>query len=496
MFKFILLLLISSAAMTKELSIYLGDSEKPPYHIHQSAMTISTFNASVLGRLIELEEGFVLGKGMLQEFHYDFKKDAYILKLKDELFFHNGRKATSKDLEFSLTRGFYSPDKSFFNVYLGNIDGIEKIKSGDKFESGKVSGILLLDELTVQVKLKNSNPSFLHSLTIPYFALVPMEEYRDDYLTWKKWPIGAGEYKVLEPGFDGEKTILQLNKKFARNDKATRIIFFSRKVEGGTDITIDSEESSQFEIYQSNLPASVNILTFSNQHPLSQNENFRKGVNYVIDRNQFNSKAYGTSAADQMLPKHFWGRTDIKDIFQAEKAKEYFSKVPPELLKGPHTLVIFAGKELTEKQKTYTQKLEKIFRSVGFEAHFKPNSEKFETLETAKKSPIFAWGIVCDYVDPLIMFSAFKENGHSPYYGPKGTYLEQYEFLYQKAFAAKSFEERNAVVKELSEYVQKEAIVVAVSEAKITLRYNKSKISSLGAQNNPITLFLENIRMK
>ncbi len=493
---FLFLIILNGTAVAKELSIYMGGSDKPPYHIHASARLLSTINAAVVGQLIRNDDGFNLKPGAIEYFNYDFDNDIYILRLRKNLVFHNGRKANSKDLEFTLTRGFYSPDHSFFKVYLGNILGIDSIKPGQKFETNLVRGIKIIDDFTISVKLNTPNPSFFHSLTVPYFSLVPIEEFESDYLTWKKWPIGTGKYKVQPPGFDGEKTILEIvSTKDIETHQPTRVIIYNNlnsKVDISTTELIDKETKT----YESSLPASIALLTFSNKHPLSQDDNFKKGISYLINRESIKNKITEVSPVSQILPRHFWGRTQETDLYNLDLAKKYFSKIPKELLEKKYELQIFSGNRLSQSQKLYTKELERQFSLVGFKASFVPNSEKFESLETATKSPIFAWNIVCDYVDPLIMFSAFKRDGHSPYYGPKGKLQEKYESYYLEASKSTSFESRNRTVKALSKFVKDEAIVIPVFEQKMIYKVDNKLVKDIGDQLNPITLFVENIRMK
>jgi ABC-type oligopeptide transport system substrate-binding subunit len=89
-----------------------------------------------------------------------------------------------------------SQKPNYFSAYLGGIVG-SKTLMGKKFQTGISKGIKKLSELKLEVELDFPNPSFLQTLTDPYFSLVPMEELQSDYFSWKKWTIGAGSYKVI-----------------------------------------------------------------------------------------------------------------------------------------------------------------------------------------------------------------------------------------------------------------------------------------------------------
>lgn len=480
-------------AANNQLNIYFGDKSKPPYDQHSDALTLSTFNAAVLGQLITSPNGLELQPGHLETFHFDPTDLSYTLRLKGDIYFHNGRLATSKDLVYSLLRGFFSKDRSFFSTYLDNIAGLESIPADAEYNDKLVSGVKIIDSRTISVKLKAPNPSFLHSLTEPYFSLVPREALQQDNLTWKSIPIGAGPYKVQKE-FDGEKTELVKAENSQFSKSPDKVLFYNKKP-ARVDITEGPNEDVELIDYKVSLPASVRLLSISNKNPLSKNIHFKKAINFAINRELFKSKKLGVSPTTQLLPKHFWGRTEEKKLFNLEKAKRLFSKIPEDLRNRTYEIPVFAGGEFSNLQLHYIKRLEFDFRSIGFKTKFVKNNEKFETIETALKSPLFCWGVVSDYIDPLVMFSAFKKNGFSPYYSPTGEEMEIYESLYQKASNAIGFKNRNEAVKKLSEFVKKEAIIIPIAEEAMFYSYNEKSVASIGSQNHPTTFLVTQVRM-
>jgi len=478
-----------------ELNVFFKKTDKAPYHIHSDGFTLSTFNNAVMGQLLKNESGYQLEPGLIEYYKFDFKREIYILKLRENILFHNGRTANSVDLEFSLLRGFYSPDRSFFHVYLGNLEGIESIKPGDKFRSGAISGIKIIDNLTIEVKLKKPNPSFFHSLTNAYFSLFPIEELQDDYLTWKTVPIGAGNYKVIGNGFDGKKTtIVSIFK--SDKDKRPKIVHFHNEKNDRVDIFEDYTTAPEgFIKYKTDKAASVLLMSISNMNELSKNSDFRKGLSFLIDRSEIESENSGKVSSSQILPSHFWGRDRIKSMYDLEKAKMYFSRIPKELLDKKYNVLMFSGSDLNEEQKRIAFILEKQFSKVGFNAKFIASTKKFIDSELASSSPLLVSGRVCDYVDPLVMFASFRKNGHAPFYSPTGKNLDEYERLYVNASNADNFDDRNKSVQDLSRFIESNIIAIPIAEAKILLNVRKSKVKSLGKQTNPITLNLENIEM-
>lgn len=466
------------------LNVFLEHSHSAPYDIHASGAVLSNVNLLVLGQLIENVNGFDIKPGVLESYKYDYKKDSYLLNLRKDLVFHNGRRANIKDLEFTLLRGFYSSDKSFFHTYLGNISGVRDIKKGERFKSGRVKGVRILDEFTLEIKLNGRNPSLFHSLSAPYFSLVPIEELESDYLTWKRYPIGVGNYKIKK-GFDGDKTELV---KYNPEAKFESIILYSKK---NSDVTFDLsiEKIQNLILNYSRLPFGVRLFEFSNKHKLGTNQLFRKVIRELV--NQINVNDSGLSEKTVgILPKHFWGQIN------EQKGTLDLKKSIKELNLKSLEVIVYSGGDLSEKHLYYIGKIKKVFQEYGVSIEFIPNPEKFVSLETAKKYPLRFKGIVSDYVDPLIMYSAYRKIGHNIHYSPIGSVLERYEELYLKAESARTFEERLLTVKKLNEFSQKNIIQVPIAEEKMVYYINEKTIKSLGDQTSPLTINFEKIVTK
>jgi ABC-type transport system substrate-binding protein len=149
------------AKTSGEVNILLGDTNEAPYSELAPGRILSTFNAAVLGQLIKTDQNYNLIPGHLESWNWDFHTSEYVLKMRPGLKFHNGKPASAKDLEFSLLRGFFSAQQSFYRTYLSNVDGVNSIRAGSPFKTGLVSGVKIIDELTLRVKLSHPNPSFL-----------------------------------------------------------------------------------------------------------------------------------------------------------------------------------------------------------------------------------------------------------------------------------------------------------------------------------------------
>jgi oligopeptide transport system substrate-binding protein len=122
-----------------------------------------------------------------------------------------GRQLTAHDIEYSLKRLAALPDSGGYWVLEGKIEGLDEFREevtklkGDSWQEDAeffaafdrpVSGIKILDDFTLQVKLREPYPQFLYAITLSYGAAVAREaaEYYGDQLT--RNPVGTGPYRL------------------------------------------------------------------------------------------------------------------------------------------------------------------------------------------------------------------------------------------------------------------------------------------------------------
>lgn len=489
---------MTAAEKSQICRILLNGTGGVPYHPTASGDILSTFNAAVLSQLILNDENFELKPGLLSDYTFDRKTNRYILTLKAEVRFHNGRLATAQDLEFSLVRGFFSPQRSFYNIYLNNIRGIDDVKAGEKFRSGRIAGVQILDDRRVAVQLAHPNPAFLHSLNNPFFGLIPIEELQDDYLTWKRIPIGAGPYRVKEPGFQNGKVTLEL---VDPSLNAPKIVELHTEFSDSTryDLALSPPKAmdlKEFHPWMTPKPSNVKTLFFSNLHPLGQNKNFRLAVQRLVNRTALVKDHADVFASFEILPKHFYGRTGMTDPHNRAEAAKLLAAVPKDELSKPLRIPVFvSGNQIPDRMKVFVDRLTEQFADLGIKTEFYPSTEKFLTEATARKSPFHFQGRVTDYVDPLIMFASFRQG--SPYFSdqPSGEEKNEFERLYQRAADAKTLDERYETVRALSQFVNEQAIAVALFEERRIYYLRRTSIADLGDQPAPLTLFIQNIRL-
>ncbi len=116
----------------------------------------------------------------------------YTFKLRAGVKFHNGREMTAEDVKYSLDRvtnpATQSPGAGFF----ASIAGFDK--AGD----GGLSGVTVIDPLTVAVTLSRPDATFLHVMAINFSSVVPKEAVDAAAGDFGHLPVGTGAFKFAE----------------------------------------------------------------------------------------------------------------------------------------------------------------------------------------------------------------------------------------------------------------------------------------------------------
>ncbi|MEC9282132.1 MAG: hypothetical protein VX642_05430, partial [Bdellovibrionota bacterium] len=117
-----------------EISIRITSDNRPPYSTKTSGFANISFYNAVLGKLLKLTETLEVKPDLLKTAYWDFKKLSFIIELREDLVFHNGRKATIDDLYFSIARFFYTTARADQISILKLIEGTDNIEPDDVYK--------------------------------------------------------------------------------------------------------------------------------------------------------------------------------------------------------------------------------------------------------------------------------------------------------------------------------------------------------------------------
>ena len=486
------LLMISAtfnANASTALNVIVGENGKKPFLPSSPVQSLMTIQSAVLGQLIYTESSFDLKPGLLESYKWNYKDQSYELTLRKDLKFHNNRKVTSKDLEFSILRGFFTPKGSWFKSFFNNIEGIDILRGKKQFKSGMVSGVKIIDELRVKVKLKRPNPSFLHSIARTTFSLVPIEEMNNDYDSWKRFPVGCGNYKVDSVDSNNNVHLTYVGK---NQGAAKKVVLSPNGIKANSDVILTSpSKSKNIDLFHSKNAARVTSLYFNYKNDVSKNTNFRKALDLLINREELAKGVNAYKPTSEYLASHFWGRIEKYDNQDVAYAKRLLSSVQGLNLNATYKIPVYNSFFGNAQLGKYLHELEKQFLAAGLKIKFFDTDEKFiSSSDTDTLFKILSMG--ADVVDPTVLFSLIR----SPFKQHFPENDEKYFDLLIEAESAHSLDQRVIALKALSQHMYDNRYVIPLFERKSAIGINKSKIKSLGEQNGGIAFYLDRITIQ
>lgn len=233
--------------------------------------------------------------------------------------FHDGTPVTAKDVkaswERSLSKEVSSPIAS---TYLGDIVGAKEVTDGTAAE---LSGVKVIDDLTVEVKIDKSRPYFLGKLTYPCCDIVPAKLGRKEISSVKE-AIGTGPFAISDfnpeqrmqlKRFDdyyGDKALIDGIDRPIVKDPATRLIMYQN---GQTDLcTIEKQDwkkvkddpktKDQFRTIPR--PAVFYLLLGGKAYAPFKDRHVRRAVMMAINRERIcNEILKGVPIANRWLPE-------------------------------------------------------------------------------------------------------------------------------------------------------------------------------------------------
>ena len=268
----------------------------------------------------------------------------YTFNLRDDIKFSDGSSVTARDFIYSFNRAANPETESpVAELYLGDIVGAQDVIDGIASE---ISGIELIDDKTLQINIDSPKAYFLAKLTYPT-AYVLKESNVSSGENWTDSPVGTGSFQ-LERYDLGQILILKRNDYYWGDlAKLDRVEFnlaggvpMAMYENGEIDITgvglADLERVQNPSDPLNNdlvmVPPSftINYIGFNVSMPPFDDPNFRKALNYAVDKQLIASSVYSdlVRPAYGILPPNFPGfSSDIKGLdYDPDKALRFLEQ--------------------------------------------------------------------------------------------------------------------------------------------------------------------------
>lgn len=142
---------------------------------------------------------------------YEISEDGltYTFKLRAGVKFHNGREMTAEDVKYSLDRVTNPETQSPGAGFFASIAGFEAAGPGG------LSGVEVVDPLTVKITLSRPDATFLHVMALNFASVVPKEAVDAAAGDFGKQPVGTGAFKLAEWTL-GQRLVFEKNADYWR----------------------------------------------------------------------------------------------------------------------------------------------------------------------------------------------------------------------------------------------------------------------------------------
>ncbi len=366
----------------------------------------------------------------------------YTFKLKSNLKFQDGNPVTANDFKYSWERAA-SPATGSLTAgnYLGDIVGVSQMLAG---KASSISGVKVVDNLTLQVTIDSPKSYFLYKLTYPISFVVEKSKVASS--TWWQSPqtcTGTGPFKLSEWTKNKSLTL-------DRNDNyySSPALLKQVKYQFYTGLPVDLYETGQIDVADVSLPyidkvmdkagpfyadlitspeLSVGYEGFNCAEPPFDDINIRKAFSLAIDKDKIVSLVYRNmlDKAQGILPPGMPGYNPKLsgygfDVNQAQaliKASKYgsVSNLPPISL----TTSGYGGNVGSTLQVLISQ----WKQNLGVDVQVRQlEPERFLYNINSEVDQLFDMGWIADYPHPQdfidILFRSGSDSNYGKYSNP------------------------------------------------------------------------------
>ena len=189
-------------------------------------MTSHRFVSLLFSGLVALDAELNVVPDLAERWEIDESGTVYTFFMRQDAKFHNGQPVTAQDVIYSLERAA-DPERGSVKRAQSYLDDIVGVKERTSGTANSISGIVALDDYTVQITIDAPKPYFLAKLTYPTSSVVNKENVEQTRTKWTAHPIGTGPFKMAK----NEHTRMELeafDEYHRGRPKLDRIIFIYR----------------------------------------------------------------------------------------------------------------------------------------------------------------------------------------------------------------------------------------------------------------------------
>jgi len=151
--------------------------------------------AKLFNGLVRFNENLDLVPDIARSWKLSDDHVTYTFRLRPDVRFRNGRKITAQDFKYSFERVLAPATKAPLTWVLDRIEGANDFMAG---KTGSVSGIRVMNDHTLVIKLQRPFGPFLSLLAMTTTYVVPREEVERLGQDFGTHPAGSGPYVLTE----------------------------------------------------------------------------------------------------------------------------------------------------------------------------------------------------------------------------------------------------------------------------------------------------------
>ncbi|MFN8577162.1 MAG: ABC transporter substrate-binding protein [Candidatus Sericytochromatia bacterium] len=250
-----------------------------------------------------------------EDININSNRKIYNFKLRNDIYFHNGRNLTAFDVKHTIERlanPKVLPSGQAWIFRDVPIKGLEKYSRDvrNNVKEPDLSGVKVLDDYIVQIELTRATPLFLKSLAMPIFSIIPKEETDKWGKEFGVHPVGTGPYKIDR--VTAEQIFFTKNPNYFEKDlpKIDNLIY---KVVSSVEDEYKLFEQGRLE--QTSIPD-------SKIDDLLEKENFNKLSVNVFDKNSFNDKSVSDIIKEPKMISTFLGISNKNKMLKLQKVRQ------------------------------------------------------------------------------------------------------------------------------------------------------------------------------
>jgi peptide/nickel transport system substrate-binding protein/oligopeptide transport system substrate-binding protein len=275
-----------------------------PAHIVD--VTGGTLSAKLFNGLVRIGDDLTIQPDIAENWSVSSDGTVYIFKLKHGILFSNNREVKAYDVKYSFNR-IVDPKTKSPNTWV-----IEKILGAEECIGGKaddVAGIQVVDDYTLQIRLRKPFSPFLKLLTMTAAYVVPKEEVERWGPDFSSHPVGSGPF-ILKEWMPNREILLQARGDYFGEPAKVKGIMYRIIPEdltavaefeiGNVDVlTIPVSEYSRYkkdgkkkDFISSMKGLNTYYLGMNCSRPPFDNPNLRKAIRHAVDAEKILNTIY------------------------------------------------------------------------------------------------------------------------------------------------------------------------------------------------------------